>query len=78
MDHTPHEQKLVVYIFVKLDFVDILKCLFGRALKITTNINIPQEKEISHFNHSAKTEIVPTTEYFTKKNKPDFGYSPKN
>jgi hypothetical protein len=78
MNQKSHQQKLEVTTIVKLDFVDSLKVLFGRALKIKTTFVVPQEEPIKGFNHYASTEIVPTTTYFTKQNKPHFGYSPKH
>ncbi len=75
---TVAEQKIEVQTIVKLDFVDSLKCLCGRTLKITTTCLIPQEQSIDRFNSYAKTEIVRTESYFIKQNKPNFGYSPKN
>lgn len=73
-----NEQEITVTTFVKLDFVDSLKCLFGRAIKITTKSFIPQEQEIHRFNSVSDVEIVKTTTFFTKQSKPEFGYSLKD
>jgi hypothetical protein len=70
-----NEQELIVETIVKLDLWDTLKCLFGRCIKITTKVIVPQEQVIDRFNHHAKTEIVSTTTYFTKSNKPSYGYT---
>jgi hypothetical protein len=70
------EQKIRTTTVIKLDLIDSLKCLFGRTIKVTTDIYIPQENEINSFNSYGSIEIVPTTSYFRKQDKPNFGYSP--
>lgn len=71
------EQKITVGTIIKLDFVDRLKLLFGRTLKVTTVCLIPQEQPIDKFNAASKTEIVATSKYFTRQSKPGYGYTPK-
>ncbi len=71
------EQKIITTTFIKLSLLDGLKCLFGGSLKIMTTCFIPQENIIERYNSSAKCEVVNTTVYFTKQDKPNYGYSPK-
>lgn len=68
------QQDIRIQTIVKLDLIDCLKILFGRTLKITTKITIPQENEITNFNCSSTTDIVATSTFFTKQSKPNFGY----
>lgn len=77
MDTKPFEQKLEVQTFIKLDFIDSIKILFGRTIQVSTTIIVPQEDEIPRINTYSKTEIVKTSTHFIKKDRPNFGYSPK-
>jgi hypothetical protein len=72
------EQRITVTTFVKLDFVDALKCLFGRCLKIETKIDVPQEQTIDRYNAHSITTVERTESHFVKQDKPTFGYVPKS
>lgn len=69
------EQQIITDTIVKLDFIDSLKLLFGRVLKVKTTICIPQENEIQRFNACASISIEKTTIHFVKQDKPNYGYS---
>ncbi len=68
------EQEIKVTTYVKLDKIDILKCFFGRCLKIETKVIIPQEQPIERYNAVSSTSIERTDDNFIKQDRPPFGY----
>lgn len=52
-----------------------MKVLFGRVIKITVNMTIPQQQEIKHFNATEIIEIESKTKHNFEKDKPDFGFT---
>ena len=72
------EQPLVINTVVKLDFIDSLKCLFGRCIKITTTVNVLSDQPIEHYNAYSATMIESSSTYFVKQDKPRFGYISKS
>lgn len=71
------EQVIHLTTICKLDFIDAIKVLLGRTIVTKTKVYIPQEQEIFRVNTSSSTTIESSTKYFQRKDKPDFGYSPK-
>jgi hypothetical protein len=71
-------QKIKVTTFIKLDFVDLIKVLFGRTIKVETNIDIPQDLPIDAYNADTEVETVNTGAYFSKQDKRNFGWSKKD
>ena len=67
-------QSITVTTFVKLDLVDSIKVLFGRTIKIDTNIEVPQSQPIESYNAGAQINIVKTGAHFTKQDRPNFGW----
>ena len=70
-------QKIETTTFVKLDFTDSLKVLFGRCIKLKVTTFVPQEQPINTYNASCEITIVPTSANFIKQEKPRFGYVEK-
>lgn len=70
------EQQIIVTTHIKFDFVERLKVLFGKVVIVKQTSYIPQEQEINMFNSVAEVSFDNTIKYFTKQNKPNFGYSP--
>jgi hypothetical protein len=71
------EQNIQVKTYIKFDFVDALKIIFGRAIEVTTNVAVPQEQPIEYYNAWSETKLVSTTNHFVKQDKPTFGYMAK-
>lgn len=72
-----NEQKITITTYIKFDFVDRLKILFGKVVVVNQTAYIPQEEPINMFNSIASVSYSETTKYFTTQDKPQFGYSPK-
>lgn len=61
---------------IKLDFFDALKCLFGRALHIRTNIHLPPDyPEVKNYNAYAECLVVTKTESRILQDCPQWGYT---
>ena len=58
--------------FIKLDFIDRIKVLFGRTIKVT--IDITTIEEVTHCCTTSKVSILNGGIQKHGKNKPDFGY----
>lgn len=69
------EQQIRVKTFIKLDRWDALKCFFGRALRIDTDIVIPQENPIERYNAVSYTSVIRSTGIFVEQDRPPFGYT---
>ena len=74
-----NEQDLKVTTFVKLDMVDRMRVLFGRAIKVETKIIVPFPDgfTIGNYNAHSTTELISSTGVFTKQDRPPFGYMAK-
>lgn len=64
--------KLKTETYVKLDFIDRVKVLFGREIKVSVNIDVPVKVEM--YNGSSKVEIVKKSKSHFTKDRKDFGY----
>jgi len=71
------KEELIVTTHIKLDLVDSLKCLFGRAIKVVTKVSLPYEEEVKSYNAHSVTTIEPTSLNFVKQDRPRFGYMVK-
>lgn len=72
------EQKITTTTEVHLDFIDRIKVLFGRIIKVNVHIWLPTEVE--HYNATSGIEIISKSKSKFAKDKPDYGYElkPKN
>lgn len=57
---------------IHLDFIDSLKILFGKRIKVL--ITIDTLEEVSRANAHSNVEIIGTSDFKTLKDKPDFGF----
>lgn len=71
------EQPITVTTFIKLDLIDVIKCLLGRSIKIETKVVVLQEQKINQYNAMSSTTIVPSGGLFVKQDRPRFGYTEK-
>lgn len=71
-------QNLTVTTVIKLDTIDLIKCLFGRCIKVETTLSIPSYvSEIKSYDANSKTTIEKTSSHFIKQNLPNIGWEPK-
>ena len=73
-DKMKNEQKLETVTEVHLDFIDRIKVLFGRKIKVKVDVWIPTEVE--SYNGTSSVEIIKKSKSTFSKDKPDYGYSP--
>ena len=76
------EDNFKVQFYVKADFVDIVKLLFGRCLRIDLNLNMALDTEegkpfIKGVNHGVKVTTSSSTTHFVKTSKLPYGYERK-
>ena len=69
------EQRLETITEVHLDFIDRIKVLFGRIIKVKVVIWIPTEVE--RYNGTSTIEIIGKSKSKFNKDKPDYGYESK-
>jgi hypothetical protein len=68
------EQRIKITTFIKLDRIDRIKVLLGLAIKVETNVTIPQEQPIEMYNAASTTTIIKSSGTFIKQDLPPFGY----
>jgi hypothetical protein len=72
------ENKLKTTTYIKLDFIDCIKLLFGRCIIVEVNsLLLIKDNSISGSNSFDKVSIEKTSSNFTKVNKLPFGWEIK-